>query len=99
MPFTLDQTCGADKALRAQVERLLALSQTAGDFFKDCAPSLEPAPADAAQVLSAAESAVEPEIPETKRIGPYKLLQKLGEGGAGWFIWRSRNKRFAAGWR
>ena len=79
----LDQACGADQALREQVERLLALSQSAGDFFKDCAPALEPAAADAAQVLSAAESALEPEIPETKRIGPYKLLQKLGEGGYG----------------
>jgi serine/threonine protein kinase len=79
----LDQACGADKALRAQVERLLALSQSAGDFFKDCAPALEPAAADADQVLSAAESALEPEIPETKCIGPYKLLQKLGEGGYG----------------
>ena len=69
--------------MREQVEKLLALSQSAGDFFKDCAPALEPAPADAAQVLSAAESAVEPEIPETKCIGPYKLLQKLGEGGGG----------------
>ena len=79
----LDQACGADQALREQVEKLLALSQSAGDFFKDCAPALEPAAADAAQVLSAAESAVEPEIPETKCIGPYKLLQKLGEGGCG----------------
>ena len=61
----------------------MALSQSAGDFFKDCAPALEPAAADAAQVLSAAESALEPEIPETKCIGPYKLLQKLGEGGYG----------------
>ena len=79
----LDQACGADQALREQVERLLGLSQSAGDFFKDCAPALEPVAADAAQVLSAAESAVEPEIPETKCIGPYKLLQKLGEGGYG----------------
>jgi hypothetical protein len=79
----LDQACGADKALRAQVERLLALSQTAGDFFKDCAPALEPTAADAALAVSAVESAVEPEVPETKRIGPYKLLQKLGEGGYG----------------
>jgi serine/threonine protein kinase len=79
----LDQACAADKALRAQVEKLLALSQSAGDFFKDCAPSLEPAPADAAQILSGAESAVEPEPSESKRIGPYKLLQKLGEGGCG----------------
>src|SRR5271157_1270842 len=79
----LDQACGADHALRQQVEKLLALSQSAGDFFKDCAPALEPAAADAGQVLSAAESALEPEIPETKCIGPYKLLQKLGEGGYG----------------
>ncbi|MGO9479891.1 MAG: serine/threonine protein kinase [Limisphaerales bacterium] len=79
----LDQACGADKALREQVEKLLALSQSAGDFFKDCAPALEAEAADAAQVLSAAESAVEPEISETKCIGPYKLLQKLGEGGCG----------------
>src|SRR5689334_5976737 len=79
----LDKACGADHALREQVEKLLALSQSACDFFKDCSPALEPEAADAAQVLSAAESAVEPEIPETKCIGPYKLLQKLGEGGYG----------------
>jgi hypothetical protein len=79
----LEQACGADQDLRQQVERLLALSQSAGDFFQDCAPALAPVAADAAQVLSAAESAVEAEIPETKCIGPYKLLQKLGEGGYG----------------
>jgi len=80
----LDQACGADHALRQQVEKLLALSQSAGDFFKECAPALEPAAADAAQVLSAAESALEADKPpETKCIGPYKLLQKLGEGGYG----------------
>lgn len=79
----LDQACGADKALREQVENLLGLSQNAGDFFKECASALEPGAADAAQVLSAAESAVKAEIPETKCIGPYKLLQKLGEGGCG----------------
>ncbi len=79
----LDQACGADQALREQVEKLLALSQSAGDFFKECAPALESEPADADQVLVAAESALEPELPETKRIGPYKLLQKLGEGGYG----------------
>ena len=79
----LEQACGADKVLREQVEKLLALSQSAGDFFKDCAPALAPAAADAAQVLSAADATLEPEIPETKCIGQYKLLQKLGEGGYG----------------
>jgi len=46
-------------------------------------PAMEPVAADAGPVLSAAEAALEPELPEIKRIGPYKLLQKLGEGGYG----------------
>ena len=79
----LDQACGADKALRQKVERLLALSQSAGDFFKECAPAVEPLAADAQQILSATESAVDSDLSESKRIGPYKLLQKLGEGGGG----------------
>ena len=79
----LDQACGTDKALREQVEELLALSKSSDDFFKECAPALEAAPADADQALSAAESSLEAETPEASRIGPYKLLQKLGEGGCG----------------
>src|SRR4030095_1642927 len=79
----LDQACGPDHALHDRVERLLGLSQGAADFFDECFPALEPEAADADQVLSAAASALEPEIPETKCIGPYKLLQKLGEGGYG----------------
>ena len=55
----LDDVCGADTALREQVEKLLALSQSAGDFFKDCSPALKPASADGAQLLSASESTVE----------------------------------------
>ena len=79
----LDEACGADNVLRQQVERLLAVSPNAGNFFEQCAPALEPAAADADQVLAAAESALEGEAPENRRIGPYKLLQKLGEGGCG----------------
>jgi serine/threonine protein kinase len=79
----LDEACGSDESLRQQVERLLALSQSAGDFFKECAPALEPVAADAQQILSGAESAVDSDLSESKRIGPYKLLQKLGEGGGG----------------
>src|SRR5580765_4517078 len=79
----LDQACGADKALRAQVEGLLALSQGSGDFFKECAPALEAQPSDADEVLSAGEAALGAEAPETKAIGRYKLLQRIGEGGGG----------------
>src|SRR4029450_7860799 len=79
----LDQACGADKALRAQVEGLLALSQGSGDFFKECAPALEGQPSDADQILSAGQVGLGAEAAETKAIGRYKILQKLGEGGYG----------------
>src|SRR3974390_1921982 len=80
----LEEAGGAYKALRGQVEKLLGLSQSAGDFFEGCSPALKPAEGDADQVLSAAEAALESdESPETKCIGSYKLLQKLGEGGYG----------------
>ena len=79
----LEQACGVDPALRDQVEKLLALSQVAGDFFRECAPALEPEPADTAHALSSDALTMLPELPESKRIGPYKLLQKLGEGGYG----------------
>src|SRR5260221_5326899 len=79
----LDQACGGDHALRERVENLLAISHSAGDFFERCAPALAPSAEDAAQVLAASDSAVDPEFPESTSIGPYKLLQKLGEGGGG----------------
>jgi hypothetical protein len=79
----LDQACGADQALRERVNELLSLSQSAGEFIDECRPALEPAAGDADEVLSAAEAATDPVSPESRRIGPYKLLQKLGEGGYG----------------
>ena len=80
----LDEACGADKELRQRVEGLLALSQTAGDFFDDCTPALEEAAAEVGPAgLASAEAALEPELEKTNRIGPYKLLQRLGEGGCG----------------
>ena len=79
----LVQACGSDQILRERVEKLLALSPSAGNFFEECSPALAPKAGDADQVLAAAESAVESELSERQRIGPYKLLQKLGEGGCG----------------
>ena len=79
----LDEACGADEALRQEVEKLLALSPGAGNFFDECRPALAPVAEDAERVLAAAEAALGSELPESKRIGPYKLLQKLGEGGYG----------------
>lgn len=79
----LDQACGADKLLRERVEGLLKISKTSGDFFEKCAPALNAVPTDADQNLSTGEWVFMPETSETSRIEPYKLLQKIGEGGCG----------------
>jgi serine/threonine protein kinase/WD40 repeat protein len=73
----LDRACAGDAALRRQVEALLAAHERSGSFLD--VPALDPAATSAPQ--SAAPSAPG-EGPGT-RIGPYKLLQLIGEGGMG----------------
>jgi tetratricopeptide (TPR) repeat protein/tRNA A-37 threonylcarbamoyl transferase component Bud32 len=69
----LDGACAADAALRAEVEALLEASARAGRFLESPAPALNP-------VATADE-------PITDRpgdiIGPYKLMEQIGEGGMG----------------
>lgn len=79
----LDRACGVDEALRKAVDKLLSVSERAGHFFKECDAALVPVAGDAQQVLSAAEAALDSDLPEGKRFGSYKLLQKIGEGGYG----------------
>ena len=66
----LDQACGNDAALRAQVEELLRSQEMAGGFLAD------PKRATIQETVPAMEQ-------EGDRIGRYKLLQKIGEGGCG----------------
>jgi tetratricopeptide (TPR) repeat protein/serine/threonine protein kinase len=68
----LDQACRGDAELRAQVEELLRAQSEAGSFLQE--PSALPA-------VTVDEVRVS-ERPGTV-IGPYKLLQQLGEGGMG----------------
>jgi serine/threonine protein kinase/WD40 repeat protein len=68
----LNEACTADPALRAEVEDLLRAMEGAGDFMK------RPAPAGSVTISHAPIL----EGPGT-RIGPYKLLQQIGEGGMG----------------
>jgi len=70
----LDQSCGDDTALRAQVDELLRAHEQAGGF-------LAHEPASAGVDNSAADVPLG-EGPGT-RIGRYKLLEKIGEGGFG----------------
>jgi eukaryotic-like serine/threonine-protein kinase len=68
----LEGVCAGDAVLRAEVEALLEASAQAGGFLDSPAPQL---------VASADEPAIR-ERPGTV-IGPYKLLEQIGEGGFG----------------
>jgi eukaryotic-like serine/threonine-protein kinase len=81
----LDEACSGDQALRARVERLLNAAEEADDFLAGCAPALEAAAAglDPAQINPPPDLARSMEEKPGSRIGPYKLLEKIGEGGCG----------------
>src|SRR5215471_8348642 len=72
----LDQHCGDDMHLRAQVESLLAASAKVGSFLNKPAAEGLPASRGTAEYEPIAER------PGTV-IGPYKLMEQIGEGGMG----------------
>ena len=71
----LDEACGTDAALRGQVEKLLRANVDAGGFFSQ--PFKE---TPAQPTIPAATPLVEK---PGDKIGRYKLLQQIGEGGCG----------------
>src|SRR6185503_16306033 len=73
----LDAACGTDTALRRRVEVSLRAAENAGDFLEEPPTGLS-GDADATQLVTELIS----EQPGD-RIGRYKLLEKIGEGGCG----------------
>src|SRR4051812_25490964 len=69
----LEYACGADAQLRQRVERLLKAYDHAGDFLEQPPPEV------------VVEASFKASVGETlgDRIGRYKLLQQIGEGGCG----------------
>src|SRR4051812_18746633 len=72
----LDQHCGDDAVLRGQVESLLTASAKIGSFLNQ--PAAQAFPADQRTV----DNPPVTERPGTV-IGPYKLMEQIGEGGMG----------------
>jgi eukaryotic-like serine/threonine-protein kinase len=88
----LDQTCGTDMELRRRVERLLRAHPQAASFLEQPAVALAAAegglPTAGLTVTFGGLTASEQ--PGTE-VGPYKLLQKLGEGGFG-TVWMAEQQ-------
>src|SRR4029450_12571995 len=76
----LDRACAGDPAVRASVEALLRADGGASGFMARPAPGVtgafDPAP-------GGETAAVLPGECVGTQIGPYKLLQQIGEGGMG----------------
>ena len=81
----LDQACAGDDALRRQVEALLKVHDEAGNFFDKLASVAQPSSAGEATPGASGTIRI-PGLTSAKagdRIGRYKLLQQIGEGGCG----------------
>jgi serine/threonine protein kinase/dipeptidyl aminopeptidase/acylaminoacyl peptidase len=74
----VDSVCGTDAELRAELESLLAAHDRAGHFMAGTGGA-----ADAAARVVAHDERDEPIEQPGSRIGPYKLLEVIGEGGFG----------------
>src|SRR5262245_44790250 len=79
----LDQACADDPALRQRLDALLGVHEKAITFLE--APALGAQEAPSGSDVAGATVRVSASLVETSgdRIGRYKLLQQIGEGGCG----------------
>jgi WD40 repeat protein/serine/threonine protein kinase len=89
----LNEACGADADLRRQVDRLLAAHPQVGSFLQDDV-AVHPSPLAGVGPEGSGSATVDVAITERPGtvIGPYKLLQQIGEGGMG-VVWMAEQTR------
>ncbi len=85
----LDGACAGDPVLRARIDRLLRAALPADAFFAETSTAVHEALAaihashGTSGVMETLSSYLPGEEPIGSRIGRYKLLRKIGEGGCG----------------
>jgi serine/threonine protein kinase/Tfp pilus assembly protein PilF len=84
----LDRACASDAELRQRIERLLAAESKVSSFLESPAPGLPSPPRVGEGSGGGGEGTIATvDEPVTERpgtvIGPYKLLEQIGEGGFG----------------
>src|SRR5262245_61968934 len=86
----LNEACGADTDLRRQVDRLLAAHPQVGTFLQDDVAA-RPSPLGCVGREVSGSATLDVAITERPGtvIGPYKLLEQVGEGGMG-TVWMAQ---------
>ena len=82
----LDRACAGDPQLRARIDELLAAHGQADRFFSDCITAIAATAEELTPHHGLDGNGHDAGLVEDligSQIGPYKLLQKLGEGGCG----------------
>ena len=100
-PRFLDEACGGDPALRAEVDSLLAHHDDGAPPVVPTPPEVVPTPPGVVPTppevvptppegvptppedAAAGGDADKPELAAGRRLGPYRIVRKLGEGGMG----------------
>src|ERR1043166_4872104 len=79
----LDGACADDPALRQRLEDLLRVHQAAITFLENAKPGAQAPPPGAEAPGATMRGSGPPAEKAGDRIGRYKLLQQIGEGGCG----------------